>query len=248
MVDIHSHILWGLDDGAKSLRESVAMIHLAAECGTSDIVATPHADLRYAYQPELVDAKIAELAEASDNAVRIHRGCDFHLFLENIERAFANPARYTINGRRYLLVEFSDLVIWDSTAGVFERMLAAGMTPIITHPERNLLLSANIDRIRGWVDAGCCVQLTAQSFLGRFGKEAKTACNEFMRQGLVHFVASDAHDTKHRPPVLTTAFEHIARHYGQACAQTLCITNPTNALTGHPVTAAVPRPKKLLLD
>jgi protein-tyrosine phosphatase len=238
MVDIHSHILWGLDDGARTLQESIAMIHLAAESGTSDIVATPHANLRFAYRPDLVDAKIAELAHASDNAVRIHRGCDFHLFVENIERAIADPARFTINGRRYLLVEFSDVVIEESTTEVFRRMLSSGTTPIITHPERNPLLVESTAQIRRWVEAGCRVQLTAQSFLGRFGKEAKAACDEFMGQGLAHFVASDGHDTKHRPPVLKEAYRHIARHYGEACAQTLLVSNPTNALTGHPVAPA----------
>src|SRR5712692_10001571 len=104
MVDIHSHILSGLDDGPATLEESVAMVRMAAESGTTDIVATPHANLEYAFQPELVDRKIAELSEASGGALGIHRGCDFHLYYENIQRALADPGLYAINGKRYVLV------------------------------------------------------------------------------------------------------------------------------------------------
>jgi protein-tyrosine phosphatase len=240
MVDIHSHILYGLDDGARTLEESVAMVRLAAESGTTDIVATPHADLRYTYEPELVAQRIAEVTEAAAGAVQIHRGCDFHLYYENIQQALENPARFTINQKRYLLVEFSDVIILDSTSEVFNRMLAAGTTPVITHPERNPLLARNLDQITKWVESGCRVQVTAYSFLGRFGRHAKAAAEQLIEGGLVHFIASDAHDTKHRPPVMDAAYRYIAREYGKACAETLFVGNPSAALVGDAVDATTP--------
>src|SRR5690349_5280595 len=238
MVDIHSHILYGLDDGARTLEESMAMVRLAAESGTTDIVATPHADLRYAYRPELVDQRIAELAEAAAGALRIHRGCDFHLYYENIQQALDNPARFTINQKRYLLVEFSDVMILDSASEVFSRMLAGGTTPVITHPERNALLARSVDQIAQWVDAGCRVQLTAQSFLGRFGRRAKAAAAQLIERGLVHFIASDAHDTEHRPPVMDGAYRYIEKEYGKANAEALFTDNPRAVLAGEEVGAA----------
>jgi protein-tyrosine phosphatase len=240
MVDIHSHILYGLDDGARTLEESVAMVRLAAESGTTDIVATPHADVNYTYQPELVDRRIAELTEAAAGVVRIHRGCDFHLYYENIQQALENPARFTINQKRYLLVEFSDVMILESASEVFNRMMAAGTTPVITHPERNALLARSLDQIAKWVDAGCRVQVTAYSFLGRFGRHAKAAAEQLVEQGLVHFIASDAHDTKHRPPVMDGAYRYIARKYGKVCADALFSGNPLAALAGEAVEAAKP--------
>lgn len=240
MVDIHSHILYGLDDGARTLEESVAMIRLAAESGTTDIVATPHADLNYTYRPELIEQRISELNEAAAGAVRIHRGCDFHLYYENIRQALENPARFTINQKRYLLVEFSEVMILDSASNVFDRMLAGGTTPVITHPERNALLARSLDQISQWVDAGCRVQVTAHAFLGRFGRRAKAAAEQLMERGLVHFIASDAHDTRHRPPVMDGAYRYIAKRYGKVCAEALFVGNPRAALVGEPVEAATP--------
>ena len=240
MVDIHSHILYGLDDGPETLEESVAMMRVAAESGTTDIVATPHADLRFTFRPEVVDEKIWELRRVSGTTVAIHRGCDFHLYFENIQRALEEPSRYTINGKRYLLVEFSDLMIRESVSDVFHRMLSAGMTPVITHPERNAVLSGRLDGIRDWVEAGCRVQVTAQSFLGSFGKRARAAADDLMRRRLVHFVASDAHDAIDRPPALSEAYRHVARRYGKPCAQAVFITNPRAVLAGETVEAATP--------
>ena len=112
MIDIHSHILPGLDDGPESVDESVAMLRIAAEAGTTDIVATPHSNLDYSFDPEQISERIAELSEAAGPAPHIHRGCDFLLSYDNIQDALANPTRYTINHRGYLLVEFSDLLIF----------------------------------------------------------------------------------------------------------------------------------------
>src|SRR4051812_36338517 len=111
MVDIHSHILWGLDDGADTRETSIAMLKMAAEAGTTDIVATPHANFEYRFDKVLVSQRIAELAEATAGRPRIHSGCDFHLSFENIEDALQTPARYTINDGPYLLVEFPEFSI-----------------------------------------------------------------------------------------------------------------------------------------
>src|SRR5512147_622200 len=107
MIDIHSHILPGLDDGSPDVAESAAMARMAAEAGTTDIVASPHADLQFAFDPAVVERKIAELAEASGGVVRIHYGCDFHAHYDNVQDALANPAKYAIKHKNYLLVEIS---------------------------------------------------------------------------------------------------------------------------------------------
>src|SRR5438128_440008 len=94
-VDIHSHILYGLDDGAKVREESVEMLEMAAGCGTTDIVATPHANSHYAFRPVLVAERIADLAAAAP--VQIYPGCDFHLQFDNIQDALTDPEKYTLN-------------------------------------------------------------------------------------------------------------------------------------------------------
>ena len=232
-TDIHSHILHGVDDGAKTLEESLGMLQLAAASGTTDIVATPHVNGQFEYDPELIDERIAELSARS--AVRIHRGCDFHLEAENIEDAIANPDKYTINNRGYLLVEFPDLSIFTSTDEILSDLVGAGMMPIITHPERNGRLQQRLDDIARWVELGCLVQVTAGSVTGRFGKRARTCVDQLMERGLVHFVASDAHDLQHRPPSLREAHVAMTRKWGAERVEPLFVDNPRAVLTGEPI-------------
>jgi protein-tyrosine phosphatase len=243
MIDLHSHILPGFDDGAASPDESVAMLRIAAGSGTTDIVATPHSNLEYGFDRERAREAIANLVLAGGPAPRIHCGCDFHLSYDNVRAALAEPSRYTINQKNYLLVEFPDLLISRSIDDIFGRFLDAGIVPVITHPERNALLQRRIGQLASWVEDGCAVQVTAQSFLGRFGTEAREFCRELMRRDLVHFVASDAHDPQDRTPRLDLAYQHVAEHYGEPRARRLFITNPQAALSGEPLdTEPEPQP------
>ena len=232
---MHSHILPGIDDGAKSLDESLEMLHLAAESGSTDIVASPHANHQFKFDPEIVAAKVEELRRAAAGVIRVHTGCDFHLSYDNIQDSLQHPSKYAINHKKYVLVEFSDLLIPKTTSDVFYQMQSAGMIPIITHPERNPLLQKSLDKLAGWVETGCLLQVTAQSFLGRFGRQAKTFADLLLQRGLVHIVASDGHDTKHRPPSLKEAYEYVSKEYGPGRARTLFVTNPGATLTGAPV-------------
>ena len=232
-TDIHSHILYGVDDGAKTLEESLAMLRLAAEAGTTDIVATPHVNGQFEFDPELIDERIAELNARS--TIRIHRGCDFHLEAENIEDAIANPDKYTINNRGYLLVEFPDLSIFTSTQEILSDLISAGMMPIITHPERNNHLRQRLIDIGHWVELGCMVQVTAGSVTGRFGGRAKSCVDQLMERGLIHFVASDAHDLEHRPPSLREAYAELKRRWGAERVDPLFVDNPGAVLTGEAI-------------
>lgn len=232
MIDIHAHILPELDDGPRTMQQSVAMLRLAAQSGTSDIVATPHANLEFSFDPEVVAGKIAELRAAAGEVPRIHSGCDLHLSLDNVQDAVAHPARYTINQRGYLLVEFSDLMVVRSSQEIFSQMRAAGITPVITHPERNWLLQQRLDELALWVQSGCALQITAQSLFGRFGGEARAFARELLQRNLVHFIASDAHDPEDRTPRLDQAWRWAASQYGPERAQVLLIENPRAALTG----------------
>src|SRR5580704_13080758 len=100
MVDIHSHIVYGVDDGAKTIETSLAMLEIAADAGTTDIVATPHSDNRFQYNLPLITERIAEMQEAIGDRIKIHRGCDFHLHFDNIRNCESDRERFTINGER----------------------------------------------------------------------------------------------------------------------------------------------------
>jgi protein-tyrosine phosphatase len=235
MIDIHSHILPGLDDGSPDLGVSVAMVGLAAEAGTTDIVASPHSDLQFAFDPAVVEGKISELVEATGGVVRIHYGCDFHVHYENVQDALTSPAKYAINHKNYLLVELSELLNVKTADDIMGRLLGAGLVPIITHPERNGVLQKQVERLERWVLDGCCLQVTGQSLLGGFGRKARAFSHELLKRGLVHFVASDGHDCKHRPPRLDDAFDWVRGEHSAALAEQLFTLNPAAVLEGQPL-------------
>jgi protein-tyrosine phosphatase len=231
MVDIHSHILPGLDDGSTSMEESIGMVRMAVESGTTAIVATPHASSRYSFDFDAVREKAAELGAAVPS-IPILTGCDFHLSFDNLEDALRHPRRYTINQRQYLLVEFPDVVTFSTTPQIFGQLRSKGMIPIVTHPERNAFLQDKVDEMARWVDEGACVQITAQSFLGLFGRRARDSAYRLMKRGLVHFVASDAHDLTQRTTCLRESYAHVADKFGDETAERVFVDNPAAAVAG----------------
>lgn len=235
MIDIHSHILPAQDDGSKSLEQSVAMLQMAAASGTTDIVATPHANLEFAFDPGEVERKIAELQSAAGDTPRIHYGCDFHLTPENIEDALRNPGKYSINHRGFLMVEFSDAFVPKSTSEIFGAMLDVGIYPVITHPERNPILQKKLEELEAWAGMGCYLQVTAQSLFGSFGNRARDFSHLLLDRRLVHFLASDAHDLKHRTTALQPAWEYVEGRYGVETARRLLVDNPRATLDGSPL-------------
>jgi protein-tyrosine phosphatase len=246
LIDIHSHILFGVDDGARTIEDSLAMIRMAAEHGTTDIVATPHASPAYKFDPERNRDRLAQIEEKAGSVLRLHTGCDFHLSFDNIQDAIEHPTKYTIDHKNYLMVEFSEMLVFHNTAEIFGRLLDAGMIPVITHPERNALLRQRIEPMAEWIAAGSRVQVTAQSLTGRFGKRAEAFSKELLNRGMVHVIASDGHDIEHRPPCMDTAFEWLKANYSEATAELLCIKNPGAALAAEPMQApaAESRPAK----
>lgn len=245
MVDIHSHILWGMDDGAPSMEFSVSMLEMAAACGTTDIVATPHADNDYEFQPALIEERRAALQGVLGDRIRIHKGCDFHLKYEQIQESLRDPRKYSINGLGWLLVEFSDMMIFPNTEEIFQQIRAAGMGVIVTHPERNWLLRKDIARLERWVEEGAFLQVTGGSLLGIFGTDARKFSEELMERGLVHFLASDAHDLDRRSTRLDHVRALVGERYGVEYADALLDTHPRAVIEGRALHAgALERPER----
>jgi protein-tyrosine phosphatase len=233
MVDIHSHILPGLDDGAQSMEESVEMLAIAAAAGTTDIVATPHANAQFRFDPELVRQLFRDLSGRTTVSIRIHLGCDFHLNYDNLLNAIKDPAKYTINNHQYLMVELPDLVALPAVKKALNQLTGAGVIPVITHPERNRSLQAELRELERWVGEGARVQVTAQSLLGRFGPAAQRAADSLMNANRVHFIASDAHDCVDRIPDLSEAYKYVSARYGAHRAEALFVHNPQATLRGE---------------
>ena len=176
------------------------------------------------------------------------RACPDNLQVDNIEDALAHPKKYTVNHRSYLLVEFPHTTVFPGSGGILARLLGAGMTPIVTHPERNAHLQQHPDALARWVDAGCLSQVTAASCTGHFGRRVKASADELMSRQLVHFIASDAHDTEHRPPDLRQAYAELSKEWGEARVRLLFVDNPRAVLRGEEIDTtvmqAVGKPRK----
>ncbi len=237
MIDIHCHLLPATDDGAKNWDVTLEMCRMAAADGTTHIVATPHANHEYRYDRgahlALLNEVRARIADAGIH-LALTLGCDFHFSFENIEDAIAHPDRYVIGDTRYMLIELSDFSIYHVEHSIF-KLRSAGLEPILTHPERNLELLKKPELVRNYVDAGALVQLTANSLTGFWGKPSQKMCESLLHQGLVHFLASDAHGLKGRPPLLSPARTAAARIIGDAAATRLVEDNPAAILANQPL-------------
>jgi len=245
MIDIHHHLLYGLDDGPRDLETSCAMVDLAVANGITHIVCTPHANDRWAFTPEINREKLTEIEAYAAGRITFGLGCDFHLTYDNIQDQLNNPAKYTINGLRYLLVEFPDFGIQPSIAETLYEFVASGVTPVITHPERNATLQAKPEMMADWIRMGCVVQVTAGSLLGRFGQRAESMSHQLLKRNWVHFLASDSHNTSSRPPNLGDGHKVLVKEYGVETADRLCIHNPRAAFYGE---SFPPQPEPLGLD
>lgn len=228
-----------MDDGADTFETSVGMLRAAADAGTTDIVATPHANLQFRFDPEINRQLANELSAALGERIRIHLGCDFHLTFDNIRSLMEFPGLYTINGGPYLLVEFSDLIIFKNTGEIFQQFLDTGIIPVITHPERNSLLQQRLPELCTWVGQGCLLQVTTQSLTGYWGNRARKFSETLMAENLVHVFASDGHDREHRPARMDEAYELVKREWGEARARRLFVENPHAIIDGRPLPEAI---------
>jgi protein-tyrosine phosphatase len=235
MVDIHCHILPGIDDGASTLDESLQMAESAIAEGITHIVATPHSSDDFVFDAERVRALRNEIQAHIGPRIKLATGCDFHLNLKNLEDLDKYPGKYTINQKNYLLVEFNEFAIPPSMDEKLHQLQLAGLSPIITHPERNWIICSQPARLLGWVQRGCYVQVTAAALTGGFGTTAQRYAEEWIDQGLIHFVASDGHNMKRRPLTLRPAYEAVEARCGKEVALALFVENPLAAFEGQPL-------------
>jgi protein-tyrosine phosphatase len=235
MVDLHCHILFGLDDGPKLLDDSLAMAEDAIADGITHVVATPHCSSQFLFDFANVQAKRDELAEKLHGRLKLATGCDFHLNHENLLAIRKHPEHFCINQKDYLLVEFNEFSIPPAVDQTLHELQLAGLRPIITHPERNPILRSQPDRLIQWVRLGCFAQITAGSLSGVFGPGAKEDAWSWMTRGLIHFVSSDAHNTARRPLKLRFAYDSVAQQLGEETARALLIENPLAAFNGAPL-------------
>jgi protein-tyrosine phosphatase len=233
MVDLHCHILPGLDDGPDTMEESLEMAETAIADGITHVVATPHSSDRYWFDFTHVRQLRDDLQARIDNRLRIATGCDFHLNPENLASLRKQPRQYCINQHDYLLLEFNENSIPPAMDGTLHEIQLSGVRPIITHPERNAILRAHPERLREWVKRGCFAQVTGGALTGGFGLTAQEIALQWIREGVIHIVASDAHNNRNRALRLRPAYAVVAEQFGAEKARALFVENPRAAFEGR---------------
>jgi protein-tyrosine phosphatase len=241
VVDIHSHILPEVDDGSKSWEISVAMCRMAAADGITHQVATPHANDRYHYDREYLQGLVDHLQSLIGNSLALSLGCDFHLSYENMQAVLADPAKYAIGSTRYMLVELSNYSVPPQTTDCFMQLGDRGITSILTHPERNPIVRESMERVIEWAEQGCVIQVTGSAFTGFWGERARRAALWLLERDAVHVLATDAHETEKRIPILSTARDAVAQLCGAEVANALVEENP-RAIVGNHALPYFPRP------
>jgi protein-tyrosine phosphatase len=226
MVDIHCHILPAVDDGSDSWETSVEMCRMAASDGIRHSVATPHANDQFTYDRPRHSASLERLQQSVGATPVLSLGCDFHFSYDNVQAAIVKPGDYSIGSSGYLLIEFSDFALPPFLREALARLEGAGLTSIVTHPERNMLLQREPEQVLKLAQMGCVIQVTASSLTGRFGEKAQRVARWLLEHDAVHVLASDAHDLRHRPPILSAGREAAAALCGADVARALVEDNP----------------------
>lgn len=250
MIDIHSHVLPGFDDGPSDWETALKMCRQAEGDGIQGLVATPHFFRGLFPTPNVaaVNAAVIELQEKCKKSLapnlRIYMGADCHFHAEVIENLEAARVP-TLNGSRYLLLELPNEHLPPGTKELLFQISVSGFTPIITHPERNAVMSRHPSLLYELLRGGAYAQVTAGSLTGVFGSKAQRAAELMVDHRLVQLIASDSHDAERRPAVLSTGVDAAAQIIGDDLAQQMVKDVPLAVLRDEPISFPEPvRPRR----
>lgn len=239
MIDIHAHLLPGIDDGPSELEEAVAMCRAATADGCTAVVATPHQrhGLWWNGDPERLEELRAAVAEAADGAPEVFLGAEVRVgegLVEALE-AWPRGGVTSLAGSRYLLLEFSRVQPDPDPSGLVHELAVAGWRPVLAHPEEIEWLADDLRTLERLVFLGAALQITGASLTGGYGRRTADRARTLLDHGLVHFLASDAHDLRMRPPGLAAAAREVARRWGDDVAHLVTVTNPQAVLDDRPL-------------
>lgn len=239
MIDLHSHILPSIDDGASSIEVSLEMARMCVQDGVTHLACTPH------IMPQVYDntteniillvEKLQEILESKDIPLKLIVGADAHLCHDMLEK-LADKRIPTLGQSDYFLFEPPHHVAPPRIVPFAKKIIENGFRPILTHPERLSWIESNYQTICELDEVGCVVQITAQSITGGFGKRALYWSERMLDEGRVDIIASDAHNIKSRPPGMSKARDLIAKRLGEDASILMTLSNPSSILKNEPTT------------
>ncbi|MGA1840014.1 MAG: tyrosine-protein phosphatase [bacterium] len=239
MIDLHCHILPGMDDGAENIKESVTMCHIAYKDGIRTIVATPHTmngifinerDYILEEVKKLQDVLISKKID-----ILIIPGADVHINYNLLELIRDGKAMTINNNGKYILLEFPHHHVPPNISEFVFKLKHNKIIPVFTHPERNIAIQKDLNIIFRLVELGALAQITANSLIGEFGPGASKCAVEMLQNNLVHIIASDAHSSKFRTPVLSDSVVRAARIAGPKWAEAMVTDIPRAIIAGEDI-------------
>lgn len=237
-IDIHCHLLPGIDDGARDWDESIAMAQIAVQDGIRCSVLTPHQLGQYSLttgeEIRRLTAEFQTRLDAEGIPLIVRPGADVRIDLDMIERLAGGDCVSLGDRRKHVLLELPH-ELYQPLEPVLASLKKIGMVGILSHPERNEGILKRPELIQPLVEAGCLMQITSDSLTGVFGNAPKRMSEWMLQNGLTHFIASDAHGTRRRRPTMRRSYDRACELVGDTYAQAICCRNPLAVANGQTV-------------
>jgi len=249
MIDIHTHIIDGIDDGAKNMTDSLALLKMAAESGTTDIIATPHI-IEGTEHPtwQLIKEKTEDLNRNALSAgipIRVYAGAEVEMNWDMLPLLKTGKENYCLAGSRYVLIELPTNTIPNYAEEFLYEVQIRELIPIIAHPERHPYLAKHPRLLHQWVRNGALLQCNVGSFTCKFGTEVKNFANLLLKNNMVHFFGTDAHSVEHRHSDASAALEIIAKKVSPETLRMITSVNPQAILEDRYIDVDVTRELEL---
>lgn len=240
MIDLHSHILPELDDGAQSLQESLAMARMAVDSGVTTMVATPHC-VDDDQSRDVYDACQLLQEALQESGIPLNLLLGMEIFgTPDTARLLREGKLFTLNGSHYPLIEFSFHSSGEEETWILHNVCRAGFRPIVAHPERYAYVRNDPQILNDWLRMGCLLQVNRGSLLGRFGRYAQKMAMELVGRGFVTAVASDAHSAQVRTPWMKDVWQLLTAEFSPQCARVLLVDNPQKIQKDEQLSPAEP--------
>lgn len=243
MIDIHCHILPNVDDGSESLEESIAMAKIAESEGITRIVNTSHCHFDFKYKKgnelKLELEKFNQALKEENINIEVLLGNELYYTSDLIER-FDELDFFSMNNSKYILMEFSPINFPKNIEDVIYEIKIRGYIPIIAHAERYKQVQEDVNIVLDCIKEGALIQVNASSILGKNGENVEDTSKKLLDNNMVHFVATDAHSSNRRRPLIKDSYNYILKNYGKEVSEKLFIENPTAVIENRDISILNP--------
>ena len=238
MIDIHCHIVPNIDDGAKNLDDALEMAKIAYNQGIRKIINTSHYHPNFSY---IKGKELLSRVKEFNNILKLNN-IDIEVFIgnelyysEDIIEIIEQKEFYSLNNSRYLLIEFSPLNFPKNILDIIYEIKIRGYIPILAHVERYKKVQENVNLIYECINEGALIQVNSSSIIGKNGNEIKKVSDILLYNNMIHFIATDAHSSTRRRPIIKETYNYVVKKYGEKKAQTLFIQNPSKVINNEEI-------------